>query len=209
MTRSKWLLARLDRLPAVARGAGSRYLILLFICRPGAEAAGVEVHFIVASCENMVAGKGLRPGDVLTASNGKTIEVNNTDAEGRLTLADALVYAEKQVIIAHPRRRHVCRQRVWQTKPCVGRPKRRDKGAEVDVECHALSTFGILAFAFLPIIYSTLFSTLTLEAGRASEGWCLSVGHRSACFVHGLKGLVPFVQCFSHLCCSSTRRART
>lgn len=36
----------------------------------------------------------MRPGDILTASNGKTIEVVNTDAEGRLTLADALVYAE-------------------------------------------------------------------------------------------------------------------
>lgn len=35
---------------------------------------GVEVHFIVAACENMVSGKGLRPGDILTASNGKTIE---------------------------------------------------------------------------------------------------------------------------------------
>ncbi|CAN1223871.1 Leucine aminopeptidase 1 [Linum grandiflorum] len=54
---------------------------------------GVEVHFIVAACENMISGTGMRPGDVLTASNGKTIEVNNTDAEGRLTLADALVYA--------------------------------------------------------------------------------------------------------------------
>lgn len=56
----------------------------------------VEVHFIIAACENMVSGKGMRPGDILTASNGKTIEVNNTDAEGRLTLADALVYAEGQ-----------------------------------------------------------------------------------------------------------------
>ena len=37
----------------------------------------------------------MHPGDILKASNGKTIEVNNTDAEGRLTLADALVYAEK------------------------------------------------------------------------------------------------------------------
>ncbi len=37
----------------------------------------------------------MHPGDILTASNGKTIEVNNTDAEGRLTLADALVFAEK------------------------------------------------------------------------------------------------------------------
>ncbi|OIT01533.1 PREDICTED: leucine aminopeptidase 2, chloroplastic [Nicotiana attenuata] len=58
--------------------------------------AGVEVHFIVAACENMISGTGMRPGDVVTASNGKTIEVNNTDAEGRLTLADALVYACNQ-----------------------------------------------------------------------------------------------------------------
>lgn len=58
--------------------------------------SGVEVHFIVAACENMISGTGMRPGDVVTASNGKTIEVNNTDAEGRLTLADALVYACNQ-----------------------------------------------------------------------------------------------------------------
>ena len=56
---------------------------------------GVEVHAIVASCENMISGGALHPGDILTASNGKTIEINNTDAEGRLTLADALVYAGK------------------------------------------------------------------------------------------------------------------
>ncbi len=57
--------------------------------------AGLEVHFIIAATENMISGRALHPGDILTASNGKTIEVNNTDAEGRLTLADALVYAEK------------------------------------------------------------------------------------------------------------------
>ena len=56
---------------------------------------GVEVHAIVASCENMISGGAIHPGDILTASNGKTIEINNTDAEGRLTLADALVYAGK------------------------------------------------------------------------------------------------------------------
>lgn len=38
--------------------------------------------------------RGMRPGDILTAASGKTIEVNNTDAEGRLTLADALWYAQ-------------------------------------------------------------------------------------------------------------------
>ena len=57
--------------------------------------AGVEVHMIVAACENMISGGAVHPGDILTASNGKTIEINNTDAEGRLTLADALVYACK------------------------------------------------------------------------------------------------------------------
>jgi leucyl aminopeptidase len=55
----------------------------------------VEIHFICAATENMISGHAMHPGDILKASNGKTIEVNNTDAEGRLTLADALVFAEK------------------------------------------------------------------------------------------------------------------
>ncbi|GMP63954.1 hypothetical protein CsSME_00025434 [Camellia sinensis var. sinensis] len=62
----------------------------------GGSGSGSVVHFIVAACENMISGTGMRPGDIVTASNGKTIEVNNTDAEGRLTLADALVYACNQ-----------------------------------------------------------------------------------------------------------------
>lgn len=42
----------------------------------------------------MVGGKGLRPGDILTSAKGKTIEINNTDAEGRLTLCDAMWFAQ-------------------------------------------------------------------------------------------------------------------
>lgn len=53
----------------------------------------IEVHGIVAACENMISGKAYKPGDIITAKNGKTIEVENTDAEGRITLADALCYA--------------------------------------------------------------------------------------------------------------------
>ena len=52
-----------------------------------------EIHGIIAACENMPSGSSYKPGDILTAKNGKTIEVDNTDAEGRLTLADALCYA--------------------------------------------------------------------------------------------------------------------
>jgi len=58
---------------------------------------GIEVHFCVAACENMINAKAYVPSDILVASNGKTIEVLNTDAEGRLTLADALVYADQEV----------------------------------------------------------------------------------------------------------------
>ncbi len=48
---------------------------------------------LVGSVENMVSGRAQRPGDIVTARNGKTIEVLNTDAEGRLVLADVLAYA--------------------------------------------------------------------------------------------------------------------
>jgi leucyl aminopeptidase len=59
---------------------------------------GVPVRAIavVASSENMPGGHAYRPGDILTAANGKTIEITNTDAEGRLVLADALWYAREQ-----------------------------------------------------------------------------------------------------------------
>jgi leucyl aminopeptidase len=57
----------------------------------------VEVHGLIAATENMPSGSALRPGDVLRAMNGTTIEVGNTDAEGRLTLADAISYARDKI----------------------------------------------------------------------------------------------------------------
>ena len=57
----------------------------------------VEVHGLIAAAENMPSGAALRPGDVLRALNGMTIEIGNTDAEGRLTLADALAYAAREI----------------------------------------------------------------------------------------------------------------
>ena len=56
----------------------------------------VTVTAVVPSTENMPSGHAVKPGDIVTAMNGKTIEVNNTDAEGRLILADALCYAVEQ-----------------------------------------------------------------------------------------------------------------
>jgi leucyl aminopeptidase len=56
----------------------------------------VRVTAVVPSTENMPSGRSMKPGDIVTAMNGKTIEINNTDAEGRLILADALCYAVDQ-----------------------------------------------------------------------------------------------------------------
>jgi leucyl aminopeptidase len=56
----------------------------------------VRVLTVLAAAENLVSGESFRPGDILRAANGKTIEITNTDAEGRLVLADALWYARRE-----------------------------------------------------------------------------------------------------------------
>jgi leucyl aminopeptidase len=55
----------------------------------------VNVVGIIPAAENMVSGNGLRPGDILKSMSGVNIEINNTDAEGRLVLADGLTYGQK------------------------------------------------------------------------------------------------------------------
>lgn len=55
----------------------------------------LNVTGLIATCENMPSGRANKPGDVVTSMSGQTIEILNTDAEGRLILCDALTYAEK------------------------------------------------------------------------------------------------------------------
>lgn len=57
----------------------------------------IEIHAIVGAVENMIGGNAYKPDDVLCAKNGKTIEVRNTDAEGRLVLSDCLCYAQDEI----------------------------------------------------------------------------------------------------------------
>ncbi len=57
----------------------------------------IEVHGFIGAVENMIGGDAYKPDDVLVSKNGKTIEVRNTDAEGRLVLADVLAYAQQEV----------------------------------------------------------------------------------------------------------------
>ncbi len=74
--------------------AGAASILGVFKALPAIKPE-VEIHGIMALTENMPGGKAYKPGDVLIAMNGKSIEVLNTDAEGRIILADALAYAAK------------------------------------------------------------------------------------------------------------------
>jgi leucyl aminopeptidase len=56
-----------------------------------------EVHALAACCENLVSGRAYKLGDVLKSMDGTTVEINNTDAEGRLTLGDAITYARTKI----------------------------------------------------------------------------------------------------------------
>ena len=56
-----------------------------------------EVHAVAACCENMVSGSAYKLGDVLHSMDGATVEINNTDAEGRLTMGDAITYARNKI----------------------------------------------------------------------------------------------------------------
>ncbi|TKW65293.1 MAG: leucyl aminopeptidase family protein [Paracoccus denitrificans] len=56
-------------------------------------ADGIRLRVLIPAVENAIAGDSFRPGDILTSRKGLTVEVNNTDAEGRLVLADAMAYA--------------------------------------------------------------------------------------------------------------------
>jgi leucyl aminopeptidase len=76
----------------MAGGAGT----LLGIGAVAALKLPVRAIAVLAAAENMPGGDAFRPGDILRASNGKTIEVINTDAEGRLVLADGLWYARRE-----------------------------------------------------------------------------------------------------------------
>ena len=58
--------------------------------------APVNVLGVIGATENMISGRAMRPGDIVTALDGTTVEINNTDAEGRLVLADCIAYARRE-----------------------------------------------------------------------------------------------------------------
>lgn len=84
--------AEMDEMKFDMSGAAS----VLGVFRALAELApAINVVGLIPSCENLLDGRAIKPGDVVTSMSGQTIEILNTDAEGRLVLCDALTYAER------------------------------------------------------------------------------------------------------------------
>jgi len=84
--------AEMDEMKFDMSGAGS---VLGAIRALAGMKAPVNVVGVVPACENMPGGHAIKPGDVVTTLSGQTVEILNTDAEGRLILCDALTYAER------------------------------------------------------------------------------------------------------------------
>jgi leucyl aminopeptidase len=84
--------AEMDEMKYDMSGAGS---VLGAIRALAGMRAPVNVVGVIPTCENMPGGNATRPGDVVTTMSGQTVEILNTDAEGRLILCDALTYAER------------------------------------------------------------------------------------------------------------------
>lgn len=57
-----------------------------------------NIHLVIPIAENMISNTSIKPGDILTTYDGKKVEIHNTDAEGRLCMADALIYINKELI---------------------------------------------------------------------------------------------------------------
>jgi leucyl aminopeptidase len=72
---------------------GGAAAVIGAMCSIAKQNLKVNVVAVVAACENLISGKSYKPGDIIDSMAGKTIEVLNTDAEGRLTLADAVYYS--------------------------------------------------------------------------------------------------------------------
>lgn len=84
--------AEMDEMKYDMGGAAS---VLGTLAAVSAAKAKVNLVGIIPACENMPSGRAVKPGDVVTSMSGQTIEILNTDAEGRLILCDALTYAER------------------------------------------------------------------------------------------------------------------
>ena len=114
--------AAMDEMKFDMSGGGAVLGAMLTVARLGLP---MNVIGIVAAAENMPGGDATRPGDVVVTMSGKTVEILNTDAEGRLLLCDALTYAERFIARRRHRRGHPHRRLRHRARPASARPLRQ------------------------------------------------------------------------------------
>ena len=85
----------------------------------------VRLHLLIPAVENAVSGAAFRPGDILRSRKGLSVEIGNTDAEGRLILGDALAKAAEGAPGPDPRFRHPDRRRAGRARPRSSGPLRQ------------------------------------------------------------------------------------
>ena len=85
----------------------------------------VRLHLLIPAVENAVSGAAFRPGDILKSRKGLTVEIGNTDAEGRLILGDALAKAAEERARADPRLRDPDRRGAGRARARPSRPVRQ------------------------------------------------------------------------------------
>lgn len=86
-----------DSMATMKMDMGGSAAVLATLVAAARLALPVRLHGVLALAENMPDGQAIRPGDILTSAKGLTVEVNNTDAEGRLVLADAMHWTQKHL----------------------------------------------------------------------------------------------------------------
>ena len=87
----------------------------------------MRLRVLIPAADNSIAGNAFRPGDVLRSRNGMTVEIGNTDAEGRLVLADALSLADEEApgLSHHHRHSDRRRARCARARPAAALHRRR------------------------------------------------------------------------------------
>lgn len=153
----------------------------------------VEVHGIVAAAENMPDGNAYRPGDVFGSLDGKTVEIINTDAEGRLVLADALAYARKlqpTVLICNATLTGACMVALGQR--CSGYYATNDELAVAFKNAASAAGEQFWQLPLLEDLHDQLKSDIA-DLKHTGDRWGGSI--TAALFLRDFVGDVPFVHC--------------
>ena len=168
----------------------------------------VRLRVLIPAVENAISGDAFRPGDVLTSRKGLTVEIGNTDAEGRLVLADALALADRGKPRPADRHGDADRRGARGARPRPAALLHRRRGAGRAI-CRRRRRVRTIPLWRLPLWqpYNALFESTIADINNAgSSGFAGSI--TAALFLPALRGQGPRSGCISISSPGRRRRAR-